>query len=183
MKRKNMHAFCRRLSSALLLTLISTSISAQDINVNGRVIDENGDPIIGANVLIKGTSIGTITNIDGDFTIEAPNKDAIIRIGYIGYEEIEIKAGQNLTIVMKENSEMLDDVVVIGYGTVKKSDATGSVTAIKPDDFNKGLQTTAQDALVGKMSGVNVVSGSGAPVQAQPSVSVAEPPCPLPTIR
>lgn len=163
MKRKNMHAFCRRLSSALLLTLISTSISAQDINVNGRVIDENGDPIIGANVLIKGTSIGTITNIDGDFTIEAPNKDAIIRIGYIGYEEIEIKAGQNLTIVMKENSEMLDDVVVIGYGTVKKSDATGSVTAIKPDDFNKGLQTTAQDALVGKMSGVNVVSGSGAP--------------------
>lgn len=163
MKRKNMHAFCRRLSSALLLTLISTSISAQDINVKGRVIDENGDPIIGANVLIKGTSIGTITNIDGDFTIEAPNKDAIIRIGYIGYEEIEIKAGQNLTIVMKENSEMLDDVVVIGYGTVKKSDATGSVTAIKPDDFNKGLQTTAQDALVGKMSGVNVVSGSGAP--------------------
>lgn len=163
MKRKNMHAFCRRLSSALLLTLISTSISAQDINVNGRVIDENGDPIIGANVLIKGTSIGTITNIDGDFTIEAPNKNAIIRIGYIGYEEIEIKAGQNLTIVMKENSEMLDDVVVIGYGTVKKSDATGSVTAIKPDDFNKGLQTTAQDALVGKMSGVNVVSGSGAP--------------------
>ena len=158
-----MHAFCRRLSSALLLTLISTSISAQDINVNGRVIDENGDPIIGANVLIKGTSIGTITNIDGDFTIEAPNKDAIIRIGYIGYEEIEIKAGQNLTIVMKENSEMLDDVVVIGYGTVKKSDATGSVTAIKPDDFNKGLQTTAQDALVGKMSGVNVVSGYGAP--------------------
>ena len=74
MKRKNMHAFCRRLSSALLLTLISTSISAQDINVNGRVIDENGDPIIGANVLIKGTSIGTITNIDGDFTIEAPQQ-------------------------------------------------------------------------------------------------------------
>lgn len=164
MKRKNMYAFCRRLSSALLLTFISTSINAQDINVKGRVIDENGEPIIGANILIKGTTNGTITDYDGNFTLEVSDKNAIIRIGYIGYKDYEVSASQqNLVIVLKENTEMLEDVVVIGYGTVKKSDATGSVTAIKPDDFNKGLQTTAQDALVGKMSGVNVVSGSGAP--------------------
>lgn len=164
MKRKNMYAFCRRLSSALLLTFISTSINAQDINVKGRVIDENGEPIIGANILVKGTTNGTITDYDGNFTLEVSDKNAIIRIGYIGYKDYEVSASQqNLVIVLKENTEMLEDVVVIGYGTVKKSDATGSVTAIKPDDFNKGLQTTAQDALVGKMSGVNVVSGSGAP--------------------
>lgn len=164
MKRKNMYAFCRRLSSALLLTFISTSINAQDINVKGRVIDENGEPIIGANILVKGTTNGTISDYDGNFTLEVSDKNAIIRIGYIGYKDYEVSASQqNLVIVLKENTEMLEDVVVIGYGTVKKSDATGSVTAIKPDDFNKGLQTTAQDALVGKMSGVNVVSGSGAP--------------------
>ena len=164
MKRKNMYAFCRRLSSALLLTFISTSINAQDINVKGRVIDENGEPIIGANILVKGTTNGTITDYDGNFTLEVSDKNAIIRIGYIGYKDYEVSASQqNLVIVLKENTEMLEDVVVIGYGTVKKSDATGSVTAIKPDEFNKGLQTTAQDALVGKMSGVNVVSGSGAP--------------------
>ncbi len=164
MKRKNMYAFCRRLSSALLLIFISTSINAQDINVKGRVIDENGEPIIGANILVKGTTNGTITDYDGNFTLEVSDKNAIIRIGYIGYKDYEVSASQqNLVIVLKENTEMLEDVVVIGYGTVKKSDATGSVTAIKPDDFNKGLQTTAQDALVGKMSGVNVVSGSGAP--------------------
>ena len=157
MKRKNMYAFCRRLSSALLLTFISTSINAQDINVKGRVIDENGEPIIGANILVKGTTNGTITDYDGNFTLEVSDKNAIIRIGYIGYKDYEVSASQqNLVIVLKENTEMLEDVVVIGYGTVKKSDATGSVTAIKPDDFNKGLQTTAQDALVGKMSGVNV---------------------------
>lgn len=164
MKRKNMYAFCRRLSSALLLTFISTSINAQDINVKGRVIDENGEPIIGANILVKGTTNGTITDYDGNFSLEVSDKNAVIRIGYIGYKDYEVSASQqNLVIVLKENTEMLEDVVVIGYGTVKKSDATGSVTAIKPDDFNKGLQTTAQDALVGKMSGVNVVSGSGAP--------------------
>ena len=74
-----------------------------------------------------------------------------------------MSASANMKIVMTEDSEMLEDVVVIGYGSVKKSDATGSVTAIKPDDFNKGLRTTAQDALVGKVPGVNVVSSSGAP--------------------
>lgn len=137
---------------------------AQGLTVKGHVVDENNEPIIGANILVKGTTNGTITDYDGNFTLEVSDKNAIIRIGYIGYKDYEVSASQqNLVIVLKENSEMLEDVVVIGYGTVKKSDATGSVTAIKPDDFNKGLQTTAQDALVGKMSGVNVVSGSGAP--------------------
>lgn len=137
---------------------------AQSLTVKGHVVDENNEPIIGANILVKGTTNGTITDYDGNFTLEVSDKNAIIRIGYIGYKDYEVSASQqNLVIVLKENTEMLEDVVVIGYGTVKKSDATGSVTAIKPDDFNKGLQTTAQDALVGKMSGVNVVSGSGAP--------------------
>ena len=88
---------------------------------------------------------------------------AVLLIKYIGYKDVEKVVSPTMKIVMEEDSEMLEDVVVIGYGSVKKSDATGSVTAIKPDDFNKGLRTTAQDALVGKVPGVNVVSSSGAP--------------------
>lgn len=115
---------------------------AQGLTVKGHVVDENNEPIIGANILVKGTTNGTITDYDGNFTLEVSDKNAIIRIGYIGYKDYEVSASQqNLVIVLKENSEMLEDVVVIGYGTVKKSDATGSVTAIKPDDFNKVKKT------------------------------------------
>ena len=97
-----MYAFCRRLSSALLLTFISTSINAQDINVKGRVIDENGEPIIGANILVKGTTNGTITDYDGNFTLEVSDKNPIIRIRYICYKDSEVTtSSQNLVIYLK----------------------------------------------------------------------------------
>lgn len=135
---------------------------AQSITVNGVVKDKTGESVIGANVLIKGTTNGTITDFDGNFTLQA-NKNDILVISFIGYQSQELPVSSQMNIILSDDTQILEDVVVIGYGTVKKSDATGSVTAIKPDEFNKGLRTTAQDALVGKMSGVNVVSGSGAP--------------------
>lgn len=163
-KAKTRSNLLRLIGTLLSALLLCVNIHAQGLIVKGHITDGNGEPVIGANIVVKGTTIGTITDYDGNFTLEAPDKKSILHIGYIGYKELEIPVSSTpLNIILQEDTELLDEVVVIGYGTVKKSDATGSVTAIKPDEFNKGLQTTAQDALVGKMSGVNVVSGSGAP--------------------
>lgn len=145
--------------------ILSISVYAQT-TVSGLVIDNNREPVIGATVLVKGTSTGTATDFEGRFTVKAPNENSMLVISYVGCETREVAANspelQN-GIVLRENAQNLDEVVVIGYGSVKKSDATGSVIAIKPDEFNKGNRVTAQDALVGKVAGVNVVTGSGAP--------------------
>ena len=162
MKSKILNSNGKFLLLVLVGMLMSVQVFAQSITVNGVVKDKTGESIIGANVLVKGTTNGTITDFDGNFTLQA-NKGDILVISFIGYQSQELPVSAQMNVVLSDDTQILEDVVVIGYGTVKKSDATGSVTAIKPDEFNKGLRTTAQDALVGKMSGVNVVSGSGAP--------------------
>lgn len=125
---------------ALMLMLTSICALAQ-VKVQGLVVDPQQEPIIGATVRVKGTSLGTATDIDGKFSLDVPAKNSTLQISYVGYLPVEIAADSpevTKGIVMKENNEVLDEVVVIGYGRVKKSDATGSVTAVKPDDFNKG---------------------------------------------
>lgn len=143
--------------------ILSVGVSAQKTVVKGNILDRENYPVIGANILEKGTTNGTISDVDGNFSLAVGSPKAVLIIKYIGYKDVEMAVSPSMKIVMEEDSEMLEDVVVIGYGSVKKSDATGSVMAIKPDDFNKGLRTTAQDALVGKVPGVNVVTSSGAP--------------------
>ncbi|MCD7937411.1 MAG: TonB-dependent receptor [Tannerellaceae bacterium] len=132
--------------------------------VTGVVSDKEGEPVIGASVLVTGTIIGTVTDFDGNFSLEVPD-NATLQISYIGYKTIEVNPqGKEIVIVtLEENTELLGDVIVIGYGRVKKSDATGSVLAIKPDDINKGNQVTAQQALQGKAAGVLVTSKGGQP--------------------
>lgn len=146
-----------------LFCFLPMSAKAQSWVTMGTVIDENGEPIIGATVLEQGTTNGTQTDFDGNFKIKVhPNSKLIF--SYVGCLTETLNAvNGRLNVVLKTDAKLLEDVVVIGYGTVKKQDATGSVTAIKPDDFNKGNRVTAQDALVGQMPGVNVVAGSGAP--------------------
>ena len=144
----------------LMGMLLSANVFAQQMTVQGHIKDSNGEPIIGANVIEKNTTNGTITDFDGNFRLMV-SPDATLAITYIGYTPQEVKADKQLVITLKEDTQVLDDVVVIGYGSVKKSDATGSVIAIKQEKI--GNQTTAQDALVGKVAGVNVVPGSGAP--------------------
>ena len=152
----------------VLLTLVvglflSVGAFAQQITVNGIVKDTTGEPVIGANVLVKGTTNGTITDFDGNFQLMA-NKGDIIVISFIGYTSQELPAtGELMNVVLKDDSEMLSEVVVIGYGVAKKNDLTGSVTAMKPDEMNKGLVTNAQDMMQGKIAGVNVTSASGTP--------------------
>lgn len=150
----------RPLLCLLLSLLVSANVCAQQIRVQGHVKDSTGEPIIGANVIEKSTTNGTITDLDGNFQLTI-GANAVLSITYIGYTPQEVKAAKQLVIALKEDTQLLDDVVVIGYGSVKKSDATGSVIAIKQEKI--GNQTTAQDALVGKVAGVNVVPGSGAP--------------------
>lgn len=151
---------------AVIIAMISALPTFAQIEVNGLVLDQNHDPVIGATVIVKGTSTGTATDISGRFSIKAPSAQSILTITYVGYQTAEIPANSpelKSGIILKENTEVLDEVVVIGYGSVKKSDATGSVTAIKPDEFNKGNRTSVQEAMVGKIAGVNIVASSGAP--------------------
>lgn len=151
---------------ALLTLLVGLFLSigafAQQIAVKGHVKDTTGEPVIGANVLVKGTTNGTITDFDGNFMLNVP-KDAILSVSFVSYKSAEVKAASTVMVTLEDDSQVLDAVVVIGYGSVKKNDMTGSVTAIKPDKLNKGLITNAQDMMTGKIAGVSVISKGGAP--------------------
>ena len=161
MKKSNYNMF-RTLSLTLLLMLGSVAAFAQ-ISVNGTVIDAtNDEPIIGASILEVGTTNGTITDFDGNFNLSV-QVGAKLAISYMGYKTQVLNAEPKMFVKMSEDSELLEEVVVVGYGVVKKNDATGSVTAIKPDEMNKGLQTNAQDMIQGKIAGVNITTDGGTP--------------------
>ena len=148
---------------AMLLTLALPSL-AQKITVTGHVADELGEDLIGATIMEKGTSNGTSADLDGNFTLNVmPN--ATLVVSYVGYDPMDVAVnGQtHLNIVMKQNSTVLAETVVIGYGSVKKSDATGSVAVVSPDDIDAGISTSAQDLLVGASPGVVVTSSGGDP--------------------
>ncbi|MDD3787579.1 MAG: TonB-dependent receptor [Petrimonas sp.] len=147
-----------------MLMTVSTIAQTGQINVRGTVKDTKGEAVIGANILLQGTSTGTVTDIDGNFTLQAPS-NGVLEVSYIGYKPLTVPINNqaNLQIVLHEDTELLDEVVVIGYGTVRKNDATGSVTAIKPEQMNKGLTVNAQDMITGKIAGVVVTPNGGAP--------------------
>ena len=137
---------------------------AQKITVTGTVLDEFGDPMIGATIMQKGTSNGTAADIDGNFELSVePN--ATLVVSYVGYDpmDVAVNGQKHLEIVLKENATLLSETVVIGYGTVKKSDATGSVAIVRPDDVDAGISTSAQDLLVGASPGVVVTTSGGDP--------------------
>lgn len=135
---------------------------AQPLSVNGVVKDTAGEPIIGANILVKGTTNGTITDLDGRFQLTAQTGEVLI-ISFIGYQTQELPAASQMNIVLKDDSELLDEVVVIGYGSVKKNDLSGSVVAIKAEDLNKGAVTSPQELILGKVPGLFVSAGDGQP--------------------
>lgn len=142
--------------------LFSVGLNAQTITVSGVVSDPSGEPLIGASILAQGTTVGTSTNIDGEYTINvAP--DATLVVSHVGYDtqNVPVDGRTSINVTMQENSVMLNEVVAIGYGTVKKSDATGSVAVIKPDEIEAGLATSVQDMLVGQTPGVVVTQAGG----------------------
>lgn len=151
------------LSVAMLLIAVLPAL-AQKITVRGTVVDETGEPLIGATVMEKGTSTGTATDLDGNFELSVDPKSTLT-VSYIGYDPMDVPVnGQtNLHIVLKENATMLAETVVIGYGSVKKSDATGSVALVTPDEIEAGISTSAQDLLTGASPGVVVTPDGGKP--------------------
>lgn len=137
----------------------------QQEKVTGIVTDVKGEPVIGANVSVVGKSIGTITDIDGKFAIQASQGNTL-QISFIGYKTQTTKVtGKHIAIVLQEDMEMLDEVVVIGYGTVKKSDLTGSVSSISQKNIKDQPMTRLDQALSGRIPGVVVITNSGAPEQ------------------
>ena len=141
----------------ILSTEIVQGIQQEQNKVTGIVKDANGEPIIGANVIVKGQSTGTITDIDGRFVLDTP-KDAVLQITYIGYvsQEVKVSGKKELNVVLKEDTETLDEVVVIGYGTAKKSDLTGATAQIKPEALTSSVVGNALESLQGKAAGVAV---------------------------
>ena len=148
----------------LLASLTSTTVLAQGgYQVKGVVVDALG-PVIGAAVVQQGTTNGTSTGMDGEYVLNVPSGDALIEISCIGYATQVFKASEvPATVTLAEDTHFLDEVVVIGYGTVKKSDLTGSVSTVKADEINKGVITSPADMLRGKSAGVVVTAGSGMP--------------------
>ncbi|EIJ37679.1 TonB-linked outer membrane protein, SusC/RagA family [Galbibacter orientalis DSM 19592] len=152
---------------SLLMFLISASIFAQQ-SVSGVVTDASTNtPIPGVNVVIKGTTTGTTTDFDGQFTINAEN-GTVIQFSYIGFNTQEKPVtGATMNVVLTEDTQQLDEVVVIGYGSVKKKDATGAVDQVSTEDFNQGPVLNAGQLITGKIAGVSVTSGGGAPGEGQ----------------
>jgi len=151
-----------RILTLLMGLFLSLGAYAQ-ITVHGIVKDATGEPVIGATVRVVGTQMGTATDFDGLFTLDGVPQGAKLLVSSVGYEDHEVTASSEMVITLAESSQMLENLVVIGYGVVKKNDLTGSVTALKPDAKNKGVVVSAQDMLGGKVAGVSVTSNGGEP--------------------
>lgn len=157
----------KKMRMFLLLFMVTTVnfAFAQQKTITGKVTDQlTGETLPGVTIMVEGTTIGTITDFDGNFSVSASNGQVLV-FSYVGYLKQSVAVGQQtvINIQLAPNVKDLGEVVVIGYGTVKKSDATGSVTAISSKDFNKGAITSAQDLLVGKTAGVIITNSGGAP--------------------
>lgn len=156
-------------STLLLLFMMPMSFFAQS-PLSGVITErDTGMPIPGANVVIKGTTTGTTTNFDGEYTLNGVNMGDVIVFSYVGFatQEIAYAGQETIDVNMATDAALLDEVVVVGYGTISKKDATGAVSQISTEDFNKGPVATASQLITGKIAGVKVTSGGGAPGEGQ----------------
>ncbi len=160
MKQVNIQIPLRMLG--LILGLFLSVGAFAQIEVKGHVKDAAGEDIIGATVRVEGTQTATVSDFDGNFVLKA-KEGATISVSYVGYQTATVKAAPTVEVTLQDDATVLQDVVVIGYGTVRKSDATGSVMSVEADQLNKGLATSPADLLQGKTPGVQIVSTSGAP--------------------
>ena len=147
-----------------LLWTFSLSIFAQNITVHGTVKDENSEPLIGATIQVQGTSTGTVTDMEGNYTLPDVPRNAKLVVSYVGMETqvIDVNGRTSINVVLKESPETLEEVVVIGYGTIKKRDLTGSVTSVRNDDIIVTPTNNVMEALSGKIPGMDIIKPSGA---------------------
>ena len=151
------------LAAMVIFTLLS-SASAQNRAIRGKVVDQNGLAVIGASVIAEGTTIGTVTDLDGNFSLSVP-AGATLSVSSIGYTTVTVPVGNqtNFNITLQEDNEILEETVVIGYGVQRKSDLTGSVASVKEADLSFRSTSDAAAALQGKAAGIQVTNASGAP--------------------
>ena len=157
----------RNVLLGILFTILLIPVTAKAQNqrtVTGTVTDETGEPLIGAMVKITDQNIGTVTDIDGNFTLNVGANAKSLTVSYVGYmaTTVAITPG-DMKITLRSNSELLDEVVVIGYGVSKKEDLTGSVSAIDEKDFNQGVISSPEELINGKVAGVQIVNTGGSP--------------------
>jgi TonB-linked SusC/RagA family outer membrane protein len=163
---KKHYQFLAKSMLALLLLLNFSGVAiAQDRSVTGTVTNDAGSPLPGVNIILKGTTTGTVSDLNGKFAIKVPVANSTLLITYVGYTNKEISVGEeaNLIVVLQEDVQQLNEVVVIGYGVQKKSDLTGAVASVKPDELTKSPVTSIDAALQGKAAGVQVEQNTGAP--------------------
>ncbi len=163
-QRKKVFSFHLLRYLLLLLVVIPVELAAQDITVSGVVVDSNKEPIIGSNVVLKGATIGTITDLDGKYHLSVPENGTLIfsSIGYTS-QEIAINKRSVINVTLAEDVMLIDEVVVVGYGTVRKSDLTGSVGKVTTEELTQLSTTDIGQAIAGRVAGVDVTSNSGAP--------------------
>ncbi len=152
----------RSLLLVALLLMGCLQLFAQTRTIKGEVTDaQNGDPLIGATIMVEGEKGGTVTDFDGNFSLQVSSSAKKIKVSYIGYIDKILTISDNMQVKLESDSKALADVVVIGYGTARKSDLTGSVATVKAKDFNKGLVSSPEQLINGKVSGVQIMSNSG----------------------
>ena len=151
--------------SMMLLTLFSFSVAVAQVLVRGTVVDQTGESVPGASIQIKGGTQGTITDLDGKFSLNAPNKKSILIVSFIGYvtQELPVETAKPMSIILKEDTKTLDEVVIVGYQEVKKKDLTGAVAKVNMEDLLKTPASSFDQTLGGRIAGVNVSSGEGMP--------------------
>lgn len=152
----------RSLLLVALFVIGCLQLMAQTRTINGEVTDaQNGEALIGATVMVEGEKGGTVTDFDGNFSLQVSSSAKKIKVSYIGYIDKVLSVSDNMKVKLESDSKALADVVVIGYGTARKSDLTGSVATVKSKDFNKGLVSSPEQLINGKVSGVQIMSNSG----------------------
>ena len=148
----------------LFMCILSTTMKAQESSVSGKVVDNSGLPLPGVNVHVKGSAKGTQTDFDGNFSITAPSKSTLV-FSFIGMDEVSVETENknNIKVVLKPSSQALDEIIVVGYGTKKKSDVISSVASVKPGDMTKVATSDVGEMLRGKAAGVQVTLADGGP--------------------
>jgi|AGTN01.1.fsa_nt_gi TonB-linked outer membrane protein, SusC/RagA family len=168
-KERTLSIICRKKCLSFILSLFiffiySAAIYAQ-VNIRGTVTDSNSEPLIGVNVIVKDTRQGTVTNIDGEFSLTVPNANAVLEFSYVGFQtqEIPLNGRTYIQVMMSEDTELLEEVVVVGYGTQKRVSITGAVSQIRGEELLKAPTANVTNLLAGRISGVAALQQSGQP--------------------
>ena len=170
MRKSKSNAVLRGLAASALVLMVSATAWGQKVKITGTVIDNTNEPVIGASVLENGTKNGVATDLDGHFTIEV-QPGARLKISYIGYKNKEVKASNGVQIMLEEESNMLNEVVAIGYGSVKRKDVTTAVSSVSAKDLDTRPIVSAAAGMQGKAAGLQISQANGQP-GASPTIRV-----------